>query len=284
MSKTVRLNTGLQMPHIGFGTWEITPDNVAKAAVAAALNAGYRLIDTAQMYRNERGVGEAIRESGIPREEVFVTTKLWTTDQGHESALAACEASLERLGLDYVDLYLIHWPAAFQGGDAESNRQRRRQTWRAFEELVESKRVRNIGVSNFVVHHLQELLEHANVLPAVNQIELHPFIFEEQRPVVEFCQQNDILVEAYSPLSRGGRVNDPAVQTIADTHGKTAPQVLLRWAIQHGTVPLPRSVNPDHIAENLQVFDFELTPEDMRKLNKLTDKSARVAPDPHKMK
>lgn len=284
MVEAARLNTGLQIPRIGFGTWEVTPDNAAKAAVAAALEAGYRLIDTAKIYGNERGVGEAIRESDIPREEIFVTTKLWNSDQGYESALNAFDATLERLGLDYVDLYLIHWPAGHHSGDAETNRTRRQQTWKAFEELAASKRARNIGVSNFVVHHLEELLQHANIVPAVNQIELHPFIFEEQRPIVEFCQQNDIVVEAYSPLSRGGRVNDPAVKAIADTHGKTGAQVMLRWAIQHGTVPLPRSVNPDHITENLQVFDFELTTEDMRELNKLTDKAARVAPDPHKMK
>jgi len=284
MNETIRLNTGISIPRIGFGTWEITPDSAAKAAVASALEAGYRLIDTAQMYGNERGVGEAIRESGIPREEIFVTTKLWNADQGHQSALEAFDASLERLGLDYVDLYLIHWPADFRSGDAETNRQRRRQTWKAFEELAKKKRVHNIGVSNFVVHHLEELLQHANVMPAVNQVELHPFIFEEQRPIVEFCQQHDILVEAYSPLSHGGRVNDPVVQAIAEEQDKTSAQVLLRWSIQHGAVPLPRSMNPDHIVENFQVFGFELSADDMHKLNKLTDKASRVAPDPHKMK
>jgi len=284
MTETVQLNTGLQIPRIGFGTWQVTPDSAAKAAVAAALEAGYRLVDTALMYNNERGVGEAIRESSLEREDIFLTTKLWNDHQGYQSAFDGFAMSLQRLGLDYVDLYLIHWPADFRSDDLETNRKRRKDSWRALEELHKNGTAKSIGVSNFTVRHLEELLQYANIVPAVNQIELHPFIFEEQRPIVEFCQQNDITVEAYSPLSRGGRVNDPAVQAIAEAHGKTGAQVMLRWAIQHGTVPLPRSTNPDHIAENLQVFDFELTPDDMRELNKLTDKSARVAPDPHKMK
>lgn len=284
MDETLQLNSGKHIPRIGFGTWQVTPDSTARAAVAAALKTGYRLIDTAQMYNNEQGVGEAIRESGIKRDELFVTTKLWTDHLGHQSALDAFDASLGRLGLDYVDLYLVHWPAAFGSSDQVANKQLRQDTWRAFEEIYKSGRARSIGVSNFVVHHLEELLGYANVLPAVNQIELHPFIYEEQRPIVEFCQRQEIVIEAYSPLSRGGHVNDPVVVKIAEAHHKTGAQVLVRWALQHDTVPLPRSTNPQHMLENAEVFDFKLSSEEMHALNGLTDSSARVAPDPYKLK
>ncbi len=285
MVETFRLNTGGHIPKIGFGTWEITPDDAAQGAVAAALNAGYRLVDTALMYNNEKGVGQAIRDSSIKRDELFITTKLWSDHLGYQSTLDAFETSLTQLGLEYVDLYLIHWPASFlHQGDKENNQRLRKDTWRAMEEVSKSGRARNIGVSNFVVYHLEELMKYANILPAVDQIEFHPFIYEEQRPIVEMCQKYGILVEAYSPLSRGGRINDPVIQKIAQAHNKTSAQVLVRWALQHDTLPLPRSTNPDHIAENLDIFDFELTPEDMHTLNGLTDSSARVAPDPHKMK
>jgi diketogulonate reductase-like aldo/keto reductase len=284
MAESFLLNTGSQIPTIGFGTWEITPASAAKAAVASALQAGYRLIDTAQMYDNEDGVGQAIRESGIDREDIFLTTKLSPNSYGHQSALEGFEASLSRLDLEYVDLYLMHWPAPFGSHDADTNSRLRKETWQAFEEIYKSGRAKNIGVSNFVVHHLEELLQYAEVLPAVDQIELHPFVYEEQRPIVESCQKYEIVVEAYSPLSRGGHINNPKVGEIAEAHGKTNAQVLIRWALQHDTVPLPRSTNPEHIAENLDVFDFELSAEEMRTLNGLTDSSARVAPDPHHMK
>ena len=284
MAELLRLNTGSLMPKVGFGTWEVTPASAAEAAVASALQAGYRLIDTAQMYNNEDGVGKAIRESGVKREDIFLTTKLSPNSYGRQSALEAFEASLSRLGLDYVDLYLMHWPAPFGSHDADTNSRLRKETWHAFEEIHRSGRAKNIGVSNFVVHHLEELLQYAKVLPAVDQIELHPFVYEEQRPIVESCQKYEIVVEAYSPLSRGGRINDSTVVKIAEAHGKTNAQVLIRWALQHDTVPLPRSTNPEHIAENFDVFDFELSPEEVRTLNGLTDSSARVAPDPHHMK
>ena len=285
MVETYRLNSGDQIPKIGFGTYEVNPGRAAQEAVAAALKAGYRSIDTAQFYKNEEDVGRAIHDSGVARDDLFVTTKLWSGALGYQSALESFDASLSRLGLDYVDLYLIHWPAPFGGNDdVETNRKRRQDTWRAFEEIHKHGRARNIGVSNYVVHHLEELFKYAKVLPAVNQIEFHPFVFEEQRPIVEVCQKYEILVEAYSPLSRGGHVNDPPVQKIAQAHGKTNPQVLLRWALQHDTAPLPRSTNLTHIAENIDVFNFELTQEEMHSLNGLTDSSARVAPDPHHLK
>jgi 2,5-diketo-D-gluconate reductase A len=283
MAETFRLNTGSQIPKIGFGTWEVAPEDVTDA-VSSALKAGYRLIDTAQMYNNEEGVGKSIRESGIERNDIFLTTKLHPNSYGHQSALEAFEASLSRLGLEYVDLYLMHWPAPFGSSDAGTNSRLRKETWHAFEEIHKSGRAKSIGVSNFVVHHLEELMQYANVLPAVDQIELHPFVYEEQRPIVEACQKYEIVVEAYSPLSRGGRINDPVVGKIAEAHNVTNAQVLIRWAIQHDTVPLPRSTNPEHITENFKVFDFELTADDMHTLNGLTDGSARVAPDPHHMK
>lgn len=283
MDESFRLNTGMHMPKVGFGTWQVSPEDVTDA-VSSALQTGYRLIDTAQMYNNEAGVGKAVRESGIDRNDIFLTTKLHPNSYGHQRALEAFEASLSRLGLECVDLYLMHWPAPFGSSDVSENRRLRKETWQALEVIHKSGRAKNIGVSNFVVHHLEELMQYANVLPAVNQIELHPFIYEEQRPIVEACQKYEIVVEAYSPLSRGGRLNDPSVSDIAKTHGKTNAQVLIRWALQHDTNPLPRSTNPDHIAENFEVFDFELTADDMHVLNTLTDRSARVAPDPHHMK
>jgi methylglyoxal/glyoxal reductase len=269
----LRLNTGGTMPNIGFGTWGITPGADTKEMVKAALLAGYRLIDTARAYGNEADVGEAIRESGIPREEIFVTTKLWNSDQGYESALRAFGGSLERLGLEYIDLYLIHWPAT----------PRRQSSWHALRELYKSKRARSVGVSNYTVRHMRELLEDTDVVPAVNQIEIHPFVYDEQRPIVEFCQQHDIVVEAYSPLARGSRVRNPQIRAIAERLGKTPAQVLLRWCIQHDTVPLPRSNSTGHITENFAVFDFELSSEDMHTLDGMND-GGRVAPDPHKMR
>lgn len=249
------------MPAIGFGTWQIRLNGHAHKAVAAALNAGYRLIDTARIYGNEKGVGRAIRESGITREEIFVTTKLWNSDQGYEKAIQAFEASLAKLGLDYIDLYLIHWPVPG----------RRLESWRAMEGLFDSGKVRAIGVSNFTVPHLEELLKHAKVVPAVNQVELHPFIYNDQKELLAFCRDKQIVVEAYSPLAHGERLHDGVITEIANAHQKTNAQVLLRWCIQHGTVPLPKSSKAERIAENLAVFDFELTDAEMDRLNGLSD-------------
>lgn len=284
MAEMHRLNTGNFIPRIGFGTWEIIPNNVAQTVVNLALRAGYRLVDTAQMYDNEQGVGQAVREVGVDRGDIFVTTKLSPTSFGHQRALKAFDTSLSKLGLEYVDLYLMHWPAPFGSQDLGVNRKLRHDTWLALESIHKSGRARNIGVSNFVVRHLEELMHYARVLPAVNQVELHPFIFEEQRPIVEFCQKYEIVIEAYSPLSRGGSLSNSVVRKIAVAHGKTNAQVLIRWAIQHDTVPLPKSANPQHITENFNVFDFELTLDEMRSINGLTGGAVRVAPDPHNMK
>jgi len=267
--QTYTLNNGRRIPAIGFGTWEIRPAEKAKEMVMAALEVGYRIIDTAKIYGNEEGVGAAIRESGIPREDLFITTKLWNDDQGYDRTLQACAGSLEKLGLDYLDLYLIHWPATGK----------RHDSWRAFEKLYHEGTIKAAGVSNYTVDHLDELQTHSELVPAVNQVEFHPFIYEQQRAVLEYCQQRDILIEAYSPISRLGSVNPPAVQEVAHRVGKSPQQLVLRWAIQQGALPLPRSTNPDHIQSNFEVFDFELTDEDMALLNKISD-GERVTWDP----
>lgn len=268
----VSLNTGAKMPAIGFGTWKIFPNGRAKHATEAALKAGYRLIDTARIYGNERGVGQAIRGSGVPRQEIFVTTKLWNNKQGFDSAHKAFNDSLKRLGLDFVDLYLLHWPVTGK----------RLDSWRALEEIYASGRARSIGVSNFTVRHLIELLENSNVLPAVNQVEFHPFLYKEQRELLEFCKQHNILVEAYSPLAHGHRLNDPLLAKIARKHGKSSAQIVLRWAIQHGTLPLPKSTNPERQSENLAIFDFLLSDTEMKAINGLSD-DMRTCDDPNLM-
>jgi methylglyoxal/glyoxal reductase len=267
--QTYGLNTGKKVPAIGFGTWEIKGDDAAHDAVLAALEAGYRLIDTARIYGNEKGVGRALRDSGIPREELFITTKLWNEDQGYERTIKACEESLEKLGLDYLDLYLIHWPATSKRHDA----------WKAFEELYANGVIKAAGVSNYTVDHLQELQSQSDLVPAVNQVEFHLFIYEQQKAVLDYCQQQGILLEAYSPISRLGSEVPPEVQSVATRLGKTPQQIVLRWCLQHGTLPLPRSTNPDHIKANMAVFDFELTDEDMAALNTLSD-GERVTWDP----
>lgn len=264
----VRLNPGVDMPRIGFGTWEIFKDT-ARQSVQTALETGYRLIDTAKIYSNEREVGEAIRRSGIPRQEIFVTTKLWNDDHGYDATVQACRAALERLGMDYIDLYLIHWPAT----------SKRHASWDALIELSKQGLVRNIGVSNYTVEHLKQLMERSDTLPAVNQVEFHPFICDQQMELLHFCKQHGITVEAYSPLARLSQEKPAQVASIAEKHGKTPQQVVLRWCLQYGTIPLPRSTNPEHIRSNFDVFGFELDDEDMQTLNNMSD-GERVTWDP----
>lgn len=265
----VLLNTDATMPPIGFGTWQLDTDT-AYSAVHAALQSGYRLIDTARVYNNEVGVGYALRNSGIPRDELFVTTKLWNDDQGYDEALRAFDASLARLGLDYVDLYLIHWPSSL----------RRLDSWRALETIYRSGRAKAIGVSNYTVTHLRELLQHTDITPAVNQIEIHPLIYEEQLPIIDFCRQQGIVVEAYSPLIKGSAMKHPVVTEVAERCGRSNAQVLIRWSIQHGFIPLPRSKNPEHIAQNIAVSGFRLRDADMRLLDQISD-GTRVTPNPY---
>ncbi|MEQ9363056.1 MAG: aldo/keto reductase [Leptospirales bacterium] len=244
---------------LGLGVYETPPGPETEAAVLWALDAGYRHIDTASVYGNEADVGGAIRKSGVPREEIFVTTKLWNADQGFREARAACAESLERLELEYVDLYLIHWPI----------RETRRESWRALESLYAEQRARAIGVSNFLIPHLEDLLGYAEIVPAVNQVELHPFGFD--RDLRDFCRLQGIAIEAYAPLTRGTRLDHPVVLQIAEAQGKTAAQVLLRWSIQQGNIVLPKSVRRERIEANAEIFDFELNPDDLRRLDDLEE-------------
>lgn len=260
MKEHLKLNSGTTIPVIGFGTWQIVFHT--KRKVTEAINAGNRLIDTAKVYGNEVGVGEAVRACGVPRDELFITTKLWNGDQGYDSALLAYDNSLKRLQLDYVDLYLIHWPS--------DDLDKRQDSWRALSELYKSGKVKAVGVSNYYADQIAEAVTATGVMPAVNQIEFHPFIYYEMQPTLEFCQREGIVVEAYSPLARGHHMQDPVINDIAEKHGKTNAQVLLRWCLQHGTVPIPKTSNPDRMRENLDVFDFKLTKQDMDKLNNLS--------------
>ena len=255
-----RLNTGCLVPAIGFGTWEIPP-STTKALVLAALQAGYRVIDTARIYGNEKQVGEAIAESGIPRRDLFITTKLWNDDQSYERTFAACADSLTRLGLDYLDLYLIHWPAT----------SKRHDSWRAFEGLLSQGLIKAAGVSNYTIDHLRDLQMRSKLVPAVNQVEFHPYIYEEQKGLLKYCQDHGILVEAYSPLQRVSRENSPSIKHIAQRLNKTPQQIVLLWCIQQGTLPILRSANVEHILSNFQISDFRLSDEDMSALNRLSD-------------
>ncbi|HEY4459651.1 MAG TPA: aldo/keto reductase [Pseudonocardiaceae bacterium] len=266
---TITLNNGVAMPQLGFGVFQV-PDAETTAAVTSALRAGYRSIDTAAAYRNEKGVGIALAESGLKRDELFVTTKLQNGDQGYDSTLRAFDKSIGALGLDVVDLYLIHWPMPA--------RDQYLDTWRAFERLYADGRVRAIGVSNFNPDHLRRLLDNSEVVPAVNQIELHPFLVQEELRKVD--AELGIATEAWSPLAKGGELlGNPVVTAIAERLGRTPAQVVLRWHVQLGNVVIPKSVTPSRIVENLNVFDFELGAEDVAALSAL-DKGLRTGPDP----
>jgi 2,5-diketo-D-gluconate reductase A len=265
----IRFNNGVEIPQLGFGVF-LVPDSETKAAVSTALEVGYRHLDTAKLYGNESGVGAAIAESGIDRDELFVTTKVWNSEQGFDAATASFEASLDRLGLDVLDLLLIHWPAPALNRYVD--------TWRAFEKLQADGRVRAIGVSNFHQEHLQRLFDETSVVPAINQIELHPLL--PQTELRAFNAAHGIVTEAWSPLARGGSVlTDPVVTAIAERVSKTPAQVVLRWHIELGNVVIPKSVTPSRIAENFDVFDFSLTPEDVSAITGL-ETGDRIGPNP----
>jgi diketogulonate reductase-like aldo/keto reductase len=266
---TVTLNNGVVMPQLGFGVWQV-PDDEATPAVATALATGYRSIDTAAMYRNESGVGKAIAASGIARDELFVTTKLTNDGHGREATLRAFEQSRKNLGLDYVDLYLIHWPLPAQDRYVE--------TWQAFATLLADGVVRAIGVSNFHAPHLQRVIDESGTVPAVNQIELHPYL--TQQPLREFDTRHRIATEAWSPLASGGDVlADPVITSLAEKYGKTPAQVILAWHLQLGNVVIPKSVTPARIRENFAVFDVELDPDDVVAISGL-DRDGRTGPNP----
>jgi 2,5-diketo-D-gluconate reductase A len=265
----IRLKDGIEIPQIGFGVWQIE-NAAAPKAVQAAIEAGYRSIDTAAIYGNEEGIGAGIRAAGIPRKELYITTKLWNDRHGAKAAPKAFEESLKRLGLDYVDLYLIHWPTPRANLYVE--------TWRTLQDIQNSGRARSVGVSNFTVPHLERLLSETGIVPAINQIELHPRF--QQAAQRAFHARHGIVTESWSPLGRGRVMKDPLIAGIAAGHGRTPAQVTLRWHIQSGLVAIPKSVTPSRIAENFDVFGFELTEDDMAKIATLDNSRGRVGPDP----
>lgn len=269
--QTVTLNNGVVMPQLGFGVWQV-PDDQAQPAVETALAAGYRSIDTAKLYHNEEGVGRAVRASGVPRAELFITTKLWNDEHDYDRALRAFDASLDRLGMDYVDLYLIHWPVPKQD--------KYRDAWKALEKVYAEGRAKAVGVSNFTVANLTRLLESSSVVPAVNQVELHPRLAQEE--LRAFHAEHGIATEAWSPLGQGQLIGDPAVAEVAAAHGRTPAQVILRWHLQLGVIAIPKSVTPSRIRENLDVFGFELSDEEMAVVGAL-DSRGRIGPDPDRM-
>ncbi len=271
-NSTVTLNNGIEMPRLGLGVFRVENSPELINAVKVAIENGYRSIDGAAIYGNEEAMGEGIRqgikEAGISREDLFITSKVWNADLGYESTIAAYEASLERLGLDYLDLYLIHWPVEGKYKEA----------WRALEHLYKEGRVKAIGVSNFQVHHLQDLLSDAEIKPVINQIELHPYL--SQQKVREFCKENDIQVEAWSPLMAGnGLLENETLKEIAKKYNKTTAQVVLRWDLQSQVVTIPKSTNEKRLIENIDVFDFNLSDDDIAKIDSL-NKDLRVGPDP----
>jgi 2,5-diketo-D-gluconate reductase A len=265
---TVTLENGVEIPQLGLGVWQIE-DEIVPDVVRAALDSGYRHVDTAAIYGNEDGVGRALAAAGLPRDEVFLTTKLWNSDQGYDSTLKAFDASLHRLGLDYVDLYLIHWQSL--------KRDKYVDTWKAFEQLYADKRVRAIGVSNFHVPALQRLFEETDLRPAVNQIELHPALPQDE--LRAFNAENDIVTESWSPLAQGGLLSEPTLKRLAEKHGKSPAQVVIRWHLQLGNVVIPKSKTPARIAENIDVFDFTLDNEDMAAIADL-ETGQRTGGDP----
>lgn len=260
------LHNGKSIPQLGLGVYKVPSEEVYQT-VTSALELGYRHIDTASFYGNEAGVGRAIKNAGIPREELFITTKVWNDDHGYDKTLQAFERSMEKLELDYVDLYLIHWP--IPGVFAE--------TWRALEKLYKDGRVKAIGVSNFLDHHLKELLATAEITPAVDQIELHPKLM--QKSTVDFCKENDIAVQSWSPLGRARYLDDPSLTKLAEKYEKTVPQIIIRWHIQHDFIVIPKSTKAERQKENLSVFDYELSEADMKNIDHL-DEGLRIGSHP----
>jgi diketogulonate reductase-like aldo/keto reductase len=267
INSKVKLNNGIDIPILGLGVYQTEAGSETQNAVMYALEAGYRHIDTAKIYRNEDDVGIALKNSSVPRNEIFITTKLWNSDHGYKSTIAACDASLKKLGLDYLDLYLIHWPVPGL----------RNETWTAMEKLLQDGKCRSIGVSNYTIKHLTELLDFCNVVPAVNQVEFSPFLY--QQDLLEFCRARQIQIEAYSPLTKGIMLNDLTLKKIAEKYSKSPAQVLIRWCIEHNLVVIPKSANKKRIIDNSNVFDFKISSDDMAVLNSM-DSNMHTGWDP----
>ncbi len=267
ITDTTTLNNGVKMPWLGFGVFKMEDGAETEQSVATALEAGYRSIDTAAVYGNEESVGRAIKTSGLPREELFITTKVWNSDQRTGATLAAFETSRKKLGLDYIDLYLIHWPVAGYY----------KATWQALEQLYAEGVVRAIGVSNFHIHHLKDLFAGSDIRPAVNQVEFHPYLLHQE--LRQFCSEHQIQFEAWSPLARGKITNDPAIVNLSRKYGKSPAQLVIRWDLQHQVVTIPKSSTPQRIVDNTAVFDFEISADDMAQLDSL-NRNERTGPDP----
>ncbi|MGU3471581.1 aldo/keto reductase [Paenibacillus sp. D51F] len=266
LQDTAELHNGVRMPRLGLGVWKVTEEGQVEQAIKDAVNAGYRSIDTAKIYGNEEGVGRAIADVSVPREELFITTKVWNAEQGYDSTLAAYEESRRKLGLEIIDLYLIHWPV----------KGKYKETWRAMEQLYKDGKVRAIGVCNFHVHHLEDLLQDAEIKPMVNQVEYHPLL--AQTELRQFCQDQGIVLEAWSPLMQGN-LDLPQLNELAVKYGKTPAQIVLRWDLQNGVITIPKSTNEKRIRENADVFDFELSHEDMALIEGL-NQNKRFGADP----
>ncbi|MBM7571620.1 aldo/keto reductase [Aquibacillus albus] len=267
LTTTKKLHNGVEIPAVGLGVYKMEDGTDVYQSVLSALEIGYRHIDTASFYQNEEGVGKAIKDSGIPREEIFVTTKVWNDEQGYENTKNAFQASLDRLGLEYVDLYLVHWPVPGKY----------KETWKALEEFYKEGRAKAIGVSNFLPHHLEDLMEDAEITPMANQIELHPRLTQVETR--EFCDKHNIVVEAWSPIAKARYLDDPVLQELASKHNKTAAQIIIRWDYQSGIVTIPKSVKASRQKENADIFDFELSEEDMKKIDAM-DREERTGPHP----
>lgn len=262
-----KLHNGIEMPYFGLGVFQIQDGNEVINSVRFALDRGYRHIDTASLYGNEKGVGDGIRQSSVDRKDVFVTSKVWNSEQGYDNTLKAFDASLKRLGFEYLDLYLVHWPV----------RGKYKETWRALEYLYRQGKVKAIGVSNFLIHQLEGLLTTAEIIPMVNQVEFHPYVV--QQPLLDFCSERNIQFEAWSPLMQGQVLKIEQIRTLAEKYNKTPVQIVLRWDLQKGVITIPKSVNKDRIISNADIFDFEITTEDMRLLDNL-DKNKRIGAHP----
>ncbi|WP_239613726.1 aldo/keto reductase [Cohnella mopanensis] len=271
LQATTTLSNGVAMPWFGLGVFKVEEGSDAVDSVKAAIKNGYRSIDTAAIYQNEQSVGQGIREAlletGLDRKDLFVTSKVWNADLGYESTLTAFETSLNKLGLDYLDLYLIHWPVQTKYKEA----------WRALEKLYQEGRIKAIGVSNFHVHHLEDLMQDAEIKPMVNQVEFHPYLTQQE--LLRYCQDHGIQMEAWSPLMQGKLLDQPVLQEIANKHGKSIAQVILRWDLQHGVITIPKSTKEHRIIENSEVFDFELTSDEVARIDAL-NRNTRVGPDP----
>ena len=266
----IKLNDGNEIPLLGLGTYEIRGEDVSKS-IEYAFEAGYRHIDTAKAYYNEEEIGSALKKISLPREEIFITSKLDNDNHGYDEAIKGFEKSLSKLKLDYIDLYLIHWPS----------NGKRTETWKAFEHLQQEGLIKSIGVSNFTIEHLQELLDNCEIPPAVNQFEFNPFVY--QKDIADYCKEKNIQIEAYSPIARSKKFDDEDIQKFTEKYGKTPAQILLRWSLQHGAIVIPKSSNKERIIENSKIFDFEIEEDDMEILNSKNE-NLRFSPNPHFIK